>query len=238
MYLDRLEFKRDTLRIFDGRCRLLSFVLLTAAVIGGAGYVLNGVLALVCLAALAREIRVTASRLIPVNLMTLALWLPVAFGFDPRKALLYTLRINCAALLSMWFVFPMGISALAASMAGLGAPPKLISLFMLSYRYIFFLYDRLFTALAAMRLRCTPHNDLYRWRSIAAVFAAALTRALFRGRMVWAAMRCRGFDGAFPVTAALDWKLRDSLLLAVCAAAAVLGGCGIFDGDGIWKNWF
>jgi cobalt/nickel transport system permease protein len=222
MYLDRLEYKKDTLCIFDGRCRLLSCIILAAAALGTPRYAITGGVALVCMAALIREIRVTALRLVPVNIMSAALWLPVAFGFEPSKALLYTLRINCAALLSMCFVFPMGISALAASMAGLGAPKKLISLFMLTYRYIFFLYDRLFTSLASMRLRCTPQNDLYRWRSVSAVFATALTGALFRGKKVWAAMLCRGFDGAFPVTVLLKWKFRDGLLLAVCAAFAAL----------------
>ena len=238
MYLDRLEYKRDTLCIFDGRCRLLSFILLAAAVLSTPSYAITGGAALLCMAALIREIRVTALRLIPVNVMSAALWLPVAFGFAPSKALLYTLRINCAALLSMCFVFPMGVSALAASMAGLGAPKKLISLFLLTYRYIFFLYERLFSALTSMRLRCTLQNDLYRWRSISAVFATALTGALFRGKKVWAAMLCRGFDGAFPVTVLLKWKFRDSLLLAACAVFAALliiieGG-----GAGIWKSWF
>ncbi|MDR2745817.1 MAG: energy-coupling factor transporter transmembrane protein EcfT [Treponema sp.] len=235
MYLDRLEYKKDTLRIFDGRCRLVSLVLLAAAVLGTSSYAVIGGVALVCLAALGREIRITALRLVPVNIMSAALWLSAAFGFDPSRALLYTLRINCAALLSMCFVFPMGISAFAASMAGMGAPQKLISLFILTHRYIFFLYDRLCTALTSMRLRCTQKNDLYRWRSMSAVFASALTGALFRGEKVWAAMLCRGFDGAFPVTVTLDWKLRDSLLLAACAVFSALV---IIDGYGIWKSWF
>jgi cobalt/nickel transport system permease protein len=236
MYLDRLEYKKDTLRIFDGRCRLLSLVLLVIAVISAGSFAVTGGIALACLAALAREIRVTALRLVPVNLMAAALWLPVAFGFDASKALLYTLRINCAALVSMCLVFPMGLSALAASMADLGAPEKLVSLFMLTYRYIFLLHDRLFTALASMRLRCARQSgDLYRWRSMAAVFASALAHALFRGNRIWAAMLCRGFDGAFPVTVALKWKLRDSLLLAACAAFAALV---ILNEYGIWKSWF
>lgn len=224
MYLDRLEYKKDTLRIFDGRCRLLSLILLAAAVLHTTRYIIIGGIALLCLAALAREIRVTALRLAPVNIMSAALWLPVAIGFEPSKALLYTLRINAAALLSMCLVFPLGISALAASMTGLGAPPKLISLLILTHRYIFFLHDRLFTALVSMRLRAARQNggDLYRWRSISAVFASALTSALFRGQKVRAAMLCRGFDGAFPVTAPLKWKLRDSLLLAACAVFSAL----------------
>jgi cobalt/nickel transport system permease protein len=167
--------------------------------------------------------------------MTAALWLPVAAGFDPYMALRYTLRINCAALLSMCLVFPMGISPFAAALAGLKIPRKLISLFILTCRYIFLLHERLFTALASMRLRRTIHNDMYRWRSISAVFASVLAGAVFRGEKIWAAMVCRGFDGTFPVTAVLRWKFRDSLLLAACA---VFSAWVILNEGGIWKSWF
>jgi energy-coupling factor transporter transmembrane protein EcfT len=233
MYPDRFEYKKDALRVFDGRCRLLSaFVLITAAITTTSYYILGGMI-LFCVTALFRERRVTAPRLVPVNVMAAALWLPATAGFDPSLALLYTLRINCAALVSMCFVFPMGISVFTASLAGLKAPGKMISLFILTYRYIFLLSGRLFTALASMRLRCTIQNDVYRWRSMSAVFASVLTSAVFRGKKVWAAMVCRGFDGTFPVTAALEWRVRDSVLLASSAAFSALV---IIHEYGIWKN--
>ncbi|MDR2257665.1 MAG: energy-coupling factor transporter transmembrane protein EcfT [Treponema sp.] len=218
MYPDRLEYKKDPFRGFDGRCRLLSAFLLIAAVVRAAGFFTLGGVIGGCFLILIREARVTARRLAPVNLMTAALWLPVAAGFDPYTALRYTLRINCAALLSMCLVFPMGISPFAAALAGLKVPRKLIALFLLTCRYIFLLYERLFTALASMGLRRTIHNDVYRWRSISAVFASVLTSAFVRGEKTRAAMVCRGFDGTFPVTAVLKWKFRDTLLLAACAA--------------------
>jgi cobalt/nickel transport system permease protein len=236
MYPDRLEFKKDPFRGFDGRCRLLSAVLLISAAITAADYVTPGGIILGCLLVLSREARVTVRRLIPVNVMTAVLWLPAAAGFDPSAALRYTLRINCAALISMCFVFPMGISPLAAALAGLKAPSKLAALFILTCRYIFLLHDRLFTALASMGLRGTIHNHLYRWRSISAVFASVLTGALFRGEKIRAAMVCRGFDGVFPVTVVLKWKFRDTLLLAACAAFSAFV---IIKGYGeIWKSWF
>jgi cobalt/nickel transport system permease protein len=232
MYLPRLEYKKDALRGFDGRCRLLSaFILISAAVTTNSFFILGGIIVL-CLPVLIREPRATLPRLAAVNTMALALWLPAAAGFDPSgvlsskvllsRALLYTLRLNCAALLAIWFVVPMGISVLAASMAGLKVSGKLVSLFLLTYRCIFLLHDRLFTALSSMALRCTIKNDLYRWRSLAAVFASVLAGAAFRGKKVWTAMACRGFDGTFPVTAVLVWRFRDSLLLVVCAVFSAL----------------
>jgi cobalt/nickel transport system permease protein len=245
MYLPRLEFKKDPLRGFDGRCRLLSaFILISAAVTTTSFFILVGIIVL-CLPALIREPRVTLPRLAAVNSMAVALWLPVAAGFDPSgvlltKALLYTLRLNCAALLAMVLVVPMGISVLAASMAGLKVPGKMVSLFLLTYRCIFLLHDRLFTALGSMGLRCTIKSDIYRWRSLAAVFASVLAGAAFRGKKVWTAMVCRGFDGTFPVTAALVWRFRDGLFLAACAVflALVILNERQINGYGIWKNWF
>jgi energy-coupling factor transporter transmembrane protein EcfT len=52
-------------------------------------------------------------------------------------------------------------------------------------------------------------------------------------------MRCRGFDGAFPPTAVLKWKFRDSLLLAACTAFLVLVIIDEYGFEyGTWKNWF
>jgi cobalt/nickel transport system permease protein len=235
MYPGRLEYKTDPLGGSDGRCRLLSALVLTIAVLASASYAVLGGLAFCCLVLLIRELRTTLLRLVPVNGIAAALWLPVAFGFDPSRALLYTLRINCAALLSMCLVVPMGISLFAAALAALKAPRKLIALFILSFRYIFLLSGRLSTALASMRLRCTIQNDRYRWRSLAAVFASVLTSAVYRGKIIGTAMVCRGFDGTFPATVVLRWKLRDSVLLAACVAFSVVL---ITYERGIWKSWF
>jgi cobalt/nickel transport system permease protein len=213
MYLDRLEFKNDLLKSFDGRCRLLSAALVIIAVVSVRDVVLLSVTALALLCA-AREFRVTIRRLVPVNMMAVLLWLPLAAGFSPHGALLYTLRINCAALAYMRFVAPMGISLIASSMSVLGLPEKLVSLFVLTYRYIFLLYEGLAAALMAMRLRLPEHTILSQWRSLAAVFAAALARSLFRSEKIKIAMLNRGFEGAFPVTVSFAWRVRDSVLLA------------------------
>ncbi|MDR1249910.1 MAG: energy-coupling factor transporter transmembrane protein EcfT [Treponema sp.] len=217
MYLDRLEFKKDSLRSFDGRCRLLAAasVILAAAVITNTAMLCAVALAL--LAALLRELSVVFRRLIPVNLMACALWLPVIAGFSPHSALLYTLRINCAALAYMCFVAPMGISLIASSMSALRIPEKLVSLFILTHRSIFLLYGGLATALISMRSRLPESAALRQWRSLAAVFAATVTRAAFRAEKVGVAMSSRGFDGSFPAAVSFRWRTRDSVLLAACA---------------------
>jgi cobalt/nickel transport system permease protein len=218
MYLDRLEFKKDPLRSFDGRCRLLAAALVILTVAGITNTALLCAAALALLAALFQELNVAFRRLVPVNLMAVALWLPVVAGFSPHSALLYTLRINCAALAYMCMVTPMGISRIASSMSALKTPEKLVSLFVLTHRYIFLLHGGFATALVSMRLRLPESATLRQWRSLAAVFAATLARAAFRAEKVNIAMSSRGFDGSFPVTVSFRWRTRDSVLLAACAA--------------------
>jgi cobalt/nickel transport system permease protein len=214
MYLDRFEYKKDLLKSFDSRCRLLSAASVIISVVNVTNTVLlcGVILALLCV--LLREFRITMQRLIPVNVMAFALWIPVITGLNPHIALLYTLRINCAALVYMCFVAPMSISVFASSMSALKAPRKLVSLFVLTYRYIFLLYEGLATTLISMRLRLLKHNTAYQWRSMAAVFAATLTRAAFRSEKVWLAMSSRGFDGSFPIIISFKWRIRDSILLS------------------------
>jgi cobalt/nickel transport system permease protein len=217
MYLDRLAFKKDLLKSFDGRCRLLAAALFILSMVSATNIVLLSAAAAALLCAAPGEFSVTIRRLIPVNMMAAVLWLPLLAGFSPHSALLYTLRINCAALAYMRFAAPMGISLIASSLSALKTPEKLVSLFVLSYRYIFLLYESLATTLAAMRSRLPENATLYQWRSLAAVFAATLTRSALRSEKIRIAMLSRGFDGGFPRTVSFAWRLRDSALLGAGA---------------------
>ncbi|MDR2516602.1 MAG: energy-coupling factor transporter transmembrane protein EcfT [Spirochaetaceae bacterium] len=227
MYLDRLEFASDPLRGFDGRCRVLAATaVISAAVITVNIVLLCGMIA-ISLALLCREIRVTALRLVPVNMMTLLLWVPVLAGASPGNMAIYTLRINAAALFYMLFLCPLRVSVLASAMTALHAPEKLTALFVLTWRYIFLLYGGIAASLASMRQRQRGGGHLRRWRSLAAVFSTAIVRAVFRAEQVSRAMINRGFDGAFPPTAVFSWRLRDSLLLAG-SMAVLLSAAALF----------
>ncbi|GHT87183.1 cobalt ECF transporter T component CbiQ [Spirochaetia bacterium] len=222
MYLDRLEYKKDLLKSFDGRCRLLSGAFLIAALVCSKNDMILAAAIGVRMVVLFREIRITFLRLIPVNMMAIALWLPVAFGTSIHTAFIYTLRLNAAAMMYMCFVIPMSISAIASSLTKLKAPDKLISLFILTYRFIFLLHDRFWTAQKSMRLRNTIHNDVGMWRSLSAIFSTSIAGAHFRGEKVWIAMMARGFDGSFPVTVSFRWRLRDTALLTISILCSVL----------------
>lgn len=222
MYLDRLEYSKDLFGRFDGRCRLIAAVVLISALISATGAGVPCVCIAACLAVSARELRVTVLRLLPVNAMAVALWLPVVAGGSPETALLYSLRVNCAALLYMCLISPMSTSRLAASMSALRAPGKLVTLFILTYRHVFLLYEGLATALISMRLRLAERGHIYRWRALAAVFSTTLVRAAIRSERVAVAMASRGFDGDFPSADKLRWKPIDSALLATAVIIAAL----------------
>jgi cobalt/nickel transport system permease protein len=114
----------------------------------------------------------------------------------------------------MLFIIPLGIGGISNVLLKIGVPKKLAALFILTYRYIFVIHEGLSVSLLSMRLRAPEKSILFRWRSYGAVFAAFLASALFRSRKIEIAMRERGFNGCFPVTAVFAWKLRDTIWLA------------------------
>jgi cobalt/nickel transport system permease protein len=259
MYLDRLELKNDfPLSGLDPRCRVAAGVVCILSVLTvSRWYILVGLsLLLLVPAVLAGEGRTVLRRLVPVNVFCLFLWLTIPLNTwlasfvtpDPgslvvdhaaayiraaAEALRYTLRINAAALLYMRFIVPLGAGGLANVLMTWGAPRKLAALLILTYRYIFLLYGRLSTALLSMAQRRPQQKEAALWRSYTAAFASSLAAALFRAGRIETAMKERGFDGAFPVTAAYTWKARDTRWLigsvGMAAAAAFF-----FGGGGVW----
>jgi cobalt/nickel transport system permease protein len=224
MYLDRLEFKNDPLSgvsgvfYFDLRCRVISSFLLIAATLTVSNYRILALLIIILLFFLIKSIRIVLLRLLPVNIFTLMLWVTLPL-YD---ALTLTLRINAAALLYMLFLIPIGISGLSNALSKIGVPKKLVSLLLLSYRFIFIMFERVYIAVASMRLRQPVRMTMTeQWRSYAAVFAASFLSAEFRSQKIWRAMYARGFDGTFPITKTFRWKLPDTFLLAVSVVFAV-----------------
>jgi cobalt/nickel transport system permease protein len=242
MYLDRLEFKNDPLprclRI-DLRCRVSGAFIFIAAALNVSNYFILAALVVTLVALLFKSIRIVLLRLIPVNIFTLMLWITLPLGAfitahiegGPNAlsytnalydALRYTLRINAASLLYMLFIMPMGISGLCNALSKLAVPKKLVSLLMLTYRFIFVMFERLSVSLLSMRLRKPgDYTMLAQWRSSAALLASSFVSAEFRSQKVWIAMRSRGFDGVFPVTKTFRWNLRDTVMLAASIAFAV-----------------
>jgi cobalt/nickel transport system permease protein len=227
MYLERLEYKKDFFHSFDGRCRIIAAFFFIAALANAKSFIILGGVIFLCTAVTFRELRITVLRLIPVNIFIISLWLPVLLGGEIHTALLYTLRINCAALLYICFIIPMSISNLSGSLSKLKVPDKLIALLILTYRYIFLLNEKFNTVLKSMRLRNQSKNNIDVWRSLGAVFTTGIVCAIYRGKKVWTAMKCRGFDGSFPITIIFKWTLRDTILLIfsiICSVFIMIAG--------------
>jgi cobalt/nickel transport system permease protein len=225
MFIDRLEINKNrfplrVLNRLDTRLRLAAGFVFIAFAIQISDYKILAALAVVCAAVLITNGRVIMRRLIPVNAFALMLFVSLPLGEflttalnntapdyaeSVYTAMLYTARINIAALLYMIFIIPMGISALGGALAKLRVPSKLVTLLVLTYRFIFILWDRVSAAALSLRLR--KPKDMPKaaeLRAYAAMFATALISAELRSRKVLLAMKAKGFDGAFPLTA--DFK--------------------------------
>jgi cobalt/nickel transport system permease protein len=223
VYLDRLAFTHDALRRLDGRCRVISaLALITAVVYAESPYFIAG-LAVLSAVSLAKDIRITMARLLPVNLILVPVWLSVPFGLDAATALRYTLRVNAAALLAMSLVVPMRIPAISRTLAALKTPRKLIALFVLTHRCLFLLFEGLATTLTSMRLRSGHQRMIGEWKALSNVFAATLVKSVDRSDRVFQAMTARGFTGTFPSARLAGWRIRDTLFLTGALTVAVYG---------------
>jgi cobalt/nickel transport system permease protein len=189
-------------------------------------FALSGMIA-ICLVLLRRDFLCVLKRLIPLETFSALFLFQTLFGFlSPGTALILILRVNAAALLYMLMVIPLGLGTFAQALGALGVSPKLVSILFLSYRYIYLMHDKVIYSVRAMRLRQSPHQKgtLVRWKSCAAVFAAALAGAFVTADRVSAALVKRGFNGAVPQTVQWEWKARDTVFVLFCCGGLVFYG--------------
>jgi cobalt/nickel transport system permease protein len=216
MEINKNRFPLSLLNHLDTRLRLTAGIVFIVLAIQITDYKILIPLIAAALAVLITNGWVILMRLIPINTFAIMLFVSLPLGeyltatlnnAEPHfissfyKAGVYVARINIAALLYMIFIIPMGISALSASLMKLGVPPKLITLLILTYRFIFILWERIFTATLSLRLR-KPKTmpKLMEFRAYAALFATVIISAELRSRKVMTAMKAKGFDGVFPIT--------------------------------------
>jgi cobalt/nickel transport system permease protein len=221
MFINRLEidktrFPLSLLNYLDPRLRLAMGIVFIVFTIQISNYKILAALFAVALAVLITNGWVLWMRLIPINTFALMLFVSLPLGeylmavlnnTEPlfisslHNAAVYAARINITALLYMIFIIPMGISSLSGALAKIGVPPKLITLLILTYRFIFILWERIFIATLSLRLR-KPKTmpKLMEFRAYAAMFVTAIISAELRSRKVLMAMEVKGFDGLFPIT--------------------------------------
>ncbi len=153
-------------------------------------------------------------RLVSINLFAAFLWLflpfttpgSAALHLGPltatdagiAQALLITLKTNAVML---WFVALVATSDAAAigqALGRLGVHPKLVFLFLFTYRFAHVLGAELERLTTAAKLRgFAPRSGLHTWRTLASLLAMVLIGAMRRAEMSRQAMQLRGFHGKF-----------------------------------------
>ncbi len=170
-------------------------------------------------------------RLATVNVFVAFMWLMLPFSFSsPGRvltawgpleitaeglalALLLTIKANGVALGAMALLGTSPILELAAAARRLGAPEKLVALFLLMIRYFEVIrmeYARLRVAMRARGFR--PGMNARTYRAWANLVGMLLVRSLDRAERVHAAMLCRGYTGRFWIDrrlalGRLDWAM-------------------------------
>lgn len=230
------------LRRLEPRVRVvgaLSFAIVVVSLQGLAVLCLALAVAL-CLVPLARlSLASTARRVLAVDGFIIFLLLSLPFttpgtpiaeiwGFTAsREGLEHALRIGLKANAVMFallsLVGTLDEPALGHALHRLRVPAKLVTLFLMTVRYIEVLsqeYRRLRTAMKARGFR--PGLNLHTLRSLGYLMGMLLVRALERSERVLAAMKCRGFRGSFPLLSEFRAGPRDAVFGAVMAG--VMGG--------------
>ncbi len=166
-------------------------------------------------------------RLVPVNLMVLAViaLLPWTFdnvfdgGFDAvrfspeRLWLAVTIGLK-ANVMVLWTVVLLGgidLITLGHALSHLRVPEKLIHLLLFSVRYQETLqgeYRRLRRAMSTRGFR--PRADRHTYRTLGYLIGMMLVRSLDRAERIVAAMKCRGFRGRFYLLDHFRFSRRDA----------------------------
>ena len=144
------------------------------------------------------------------------------------QAALIALRGSAVALAMMALIGTLESVALGHALARLGAPERLIHLFLFTIRYLDVLEREYRRLRLAMRARAfQTRAGLHCWRSVGYLFGMLMVRSLERAERIDSAMRCRGFGGRFPSLndaedqrpGILDWGLG----AASCIALVLVG---------------
>ncbi len=115
-----------------------------------------------------------------------------------------------------------GIDALCAALRMLHVPGMLVTLLLLTYRYVGVMTGELAVMTDAYHLRAPGQKGIHHsaWGSF---LGQLLLRSMDRAEELYASMRLRGFHGEFHYADVRPFALPDGLYLAVC-----LGLCALF----------
>jgi cobalt/nickel transport system permease protein len=149
-------------------------------------------------------------------------------GFDASsegvmRAVEIALKANAVALMALALLGTSDLPEIGHALRRLGVPPKLAHLLLMTVRYIEVLgreYRRLRTAMVVrgFRMRFSVHT----WRSVGHLFGILFARSIDRAERIGDAMRCRGFNGEFPILTEVAYTRRDAAFAGFAAGALAL----------------
>ena len=175
-------------------------------------------------------------RLALVNAFIVFLWLtvPVTMAGDPLAAwgsliftrqgvdltLLVTIKSNAIVLLFLALVASQDSPTIGHALERLRVPPKLVFLFLFTYRYVHVIAAEHRKLNTAARLRgFVPGTNLHTYRTVGQILGMVLARSYDRSVRVYEAMRLRGFHGRFQSVAGFRATARDALFVMVMGMA-------------------
>lgn len=114
-----------------------------------------------------------------------------------------------------------GIDALCAALRGLHVPGMLVTLLLLTYRYVGVMTRELAVMTDAYHLRAPGQKGIHHsaWGSF---LGQLLLRSMDRAEELYASMRLRGFHGEFHYAGARPFRAADGAFAAACLAAFIL----------------
>ncbi len=144
-----------------------------------------------------------------------------------RSGLYIAARLAIKALsIMLLFICLFGTARLQESMKAMEffkLPPILLSLLFFTYRYIFLYLEELGKLLTAARLRgYTLLRGLKGLKSTVSILVTLLIRSYEQSERVYAAMRLRGYTGAFPTLCRFKTQASDVLKTSLLLSLSVL----------------
>lgn len=139
------------------------------------------------------------------------------------KAIEIGLKTNAIVLMLLALLGTIEATTLGHALARLRVPEKLVHLILFTVRYLGVIgreYKRMRKAMKARAF--VPRSDWHTWRSIGYLVGMLLIRSLERSERIYAAMKCRGFNGRLYLFDDLCWQARDTFLLLVTTGFVVL----------------
>jgi len=133
------------------------------------------------------------------------------------------LKANAVALMALALLGSAELPEIGHALRRLGLPARLAQLLLMTVRYIEVLgheYRRLRTAMTVrgFRMRFNVHT----WRSVGWLFGMLFARSIDRAERIGEAMRCRGFNGEFPVLTEFAYTRRDAVFLSAALGTLAL----------------